>query len=422
MKILFLTENFPPETNAAATRVFERGLYWAKWGHQVTILTSAPNFPKGKLFNGYNNCWRNVEIMDGLRVVRVKTYIAVNQGTFRRTLDFLSFMFSSFFIGLFEQRPDVIVATSPQFFAAVGGWFLAAVRRIPFVFELGDLWPASIVAVGAFRPGQLIQLIEKIELFLYRRADAIVALTDAFKKDLIFRGIYSGKIAVVINGVDNWRYGPRDNDKALEKKYHLKNKFVLGYMGTLGMAHGLTNVLDAATLLVENKNICFLFVGGGADLNTLVEEAKARNLPNVVFMPPQPKAVMPDVWSLCDIALVHLKSEKIFEGVIPSKIFEAMAMGLPILIVSPKGEASKIICQEKAGIHVPAENPIALAGALEKLYFDEQERGALASQSFQASFNYSRSRQAHHMIDVLNMVVEGNGKNVEQLISKYSRR
>ena len=422
MKILFLTENFPPETNAAATRVFERGLYWSKWGHQVTILTSAPNFPKGKLFNGYKNCWKNVEMMNGLRVVRVKTYIAVNQGTFRRTLDFLSFMCSAFFIGLFEQRPDVVVATSPQFFAAVGGWLLSAVRRIPFVFELGDLWPASIVAVGAFKPGRLIQLIERLELFLYQRADAIVALTHAFKKDLICRGIFSGKIAVVINGVDNWRYSPRANDKELEKKYNLENKFILGYIGTLGMAHGLKNVIEAAALLVENKNICFLFVGGGADLNTVIGEAKAQNLSNVIFLPSQPKAAMSNIWSLCDVALVHLKNEKIFEGVIPSKIFEAMAMGLPILLASPKGEASNIICKEKAGVHVPAENPVALAGALEKLYFDGEERRVLASQSFQASFNYSRSRQAHHMIDVLNMVVEGNGKNVEKLISKYSRR
>ena len=151
MRILFLTENFPPETNAAATRVYERACYWASWGHEVTILTCAPNFPHGKLFDGYKNHWRKVEEMGDLRIVRVKTYVAANEGTFRRTTDFVSFMISAFFAGLFEKRPDVVVSTSPQFFAAVGGWALGVIRRSPFVFELGDLWPASIVAVGAMR-------------------------------------------------------------------------------------------------------------------------------------------------------------------------------------------------------------------------------------------------------------------------------
>jgi hypothetical protein len=151
MHVLFLTENFPPETNAAATRVYERACYWIEAGHQVTVMTCAPNFPHGRLMDGYRNRWRQVEEMSGIRVVRVKSYIAANEGIVRRTLDFLSFMATAFFFGLFEKKPDVVVATSPQFFAAVGGWLLATCRRRPFVFELGDLWPASIIAVGAMK-------------------------------------------------------------------------------------------------------------------------------------------------------------------------------------------------------------------------------------------------------------------------------
>ena len=149
MKILFLSENFPPESNAAATRVYERACYWADWGHQVTVITSAPNFPEGKLFSGYENKWKQFETMSGIRVVRVKTYIAANRGIAHRIFDFLSFMVTGFFAALKEERPDVIAATSPQFFTAVAGWAASAVRGIPFVFELGDLWPASIAAVGA---------------------------------------------------------------------------------------------------------------------------------------------------------------------------------------------------------------------------------------------------------------------------------
>ena len=164
MHILFITENFPPETNAAATRVFERACYWVKAGHQVTVITSQPNFPDGKLFPEFKNGWRQVDEMSGIRVVRVKTFIAANRGVLWRTIDFLSFMVTGIWAGLFETKPDVIAATSPQFFAAVGGWLLAGARRVPFVFELGDLWPASIAAVGAVQPGRALQLIEKLEL------------------------------------------------------------------------------------------------------------------------------------------------------------------------------------------------------------------------------------------------------------------
>ena len=249
MRILFLTENFPPETNAAATRVFERACYWAEWGHEVTVLTCAPNFPDGQVYEGYKNRWRQVEEMQGIRVVRVKTFIAANRGTVKRMLDFLSFMVTAFAAGLFERRPDVIAATSPQFFAAVGGWALGFVRRVPFVFELGDLWPASIVAVGAMRPSLGLRMMEKLELFLYRRSAAVAALTHAFKRNLVARGIDAEKISVVINGVDTWRYGPRQRDPELANETGLADKFVVGYVGTHGMAHALVNVLDAAERL-----------------------------------------------------------------------------------------------------------------------------------------------------------------------------
>ncbi len=143
MNILFLSENFPPETNAAASRVFERACYWVRAGHRVTVITCAPNFPTGRLFDGYENRWVQTDVMSGVRVVRVKTYIAPNRGVVRRSLDFLSFLFTGFTAGVFQEKPDVVAATSPQFFAAVAGWAVGAVRRVPFVFELGDLWPAS---------------------------------------------------------------------------------------------------------------------------------------------------------------------------------------------------------------------------------------------------------------------------------------
>jgi glycosyltransferase involved in cell wall biosynthesis len=401
VRILFLTENFPPETNAAATRVFERACYWVKWGHQVDVLTCAPNFPQGKIYPGYTNGWHQVETMAGMRVVRVKTYISANEGFARRTLDFLSFMVTAFVAGFFERKPDVVIATSPQFFAAVGGWALALARRRPFIFELGDLWPASIIAVGAMQPSLAIRWLEKFELFLYRQSARVVALTESFKRDLIRRGIDACKIDVVINGVDLPRYAPRIRDDVFEREWKLGGKFVVGYIGTLGMAHGLANVLDAAEHLRGRDDIRFLLVGPGAERAQLIAESERRGLANVIFAPSQPKGEMPRVWSVCDVALIHLKDSPVFAEVIPSKMFEAMAMGLPLLVAAPPGEATRIAENDGAGLCVPAGDPLALTEAVARLKDNPELREKFARQSLAAAPRHSRETQARNMLNAI---------------------
>jgi colanic acid biosynthesis glycosyl transferase WcaI len=409
MRVLFLTENFPPETNAAAARVYERARHWVRWGHEVTILTTAPNFPDGVVFDGYENRARSVEDMDGIRVVRVKTYIARNKGFLLRTLDFVSYMGAAYVAGLFEERPDVVIATSPQFFAAVGGWALGATRRIPFVFELSDLWPASIAAVGAMRGGRVLDAVERLELFLYARASAIVALTDAFKRDLVGRGVPGEKIAVVINGVDLSRYEPRSRDAELAERLGLTGRFVVGYIGTHGMAHDLANVVAAADLLRDDDRVRFLFVGTGAERESVMARAKELGLQNVVFVGRQPKEAMPAYWSLCDVALVHLKNHEVFKTVIPSKIFEAMAMGLPILLVAPEGEASVIVRREDVGPVVPAGDPRKLADAVVGLLTDDAARSRMVRAGLEAAPRYSREQQARDVLSVCEAVVRGKG-------------
>ncbi len=407
MKILFFTENFPPETNAAATRVYERACYWVRWGHQVTVVTCAPNFPVGRVFPGYENSWYQVEEMSGIRVVRVKTFIAPNKGVIKRALDFLSYLVTGLPAGMIQEKPDVVTSTSPQFFAAVAGWLLGATRGVPFVFELGDLWPASIHAVGVMRKNMALKLMEKLELHLYRKSAAVVALTSAFKENLMRRGIDGNKIAVVINGVELDRYEPRERDAELSAEWDLDGCFVVGYVGTHGMAHGLRNVLDTAELLLDVKDLRFMLVGSGAEREVLIEEAHARRLSNVVFIPPQKKENMPAIWSLCDVALVHLKGSELFAGVIPSKIFEAMGMGLPLILASPEGEASRILQGDKAGAWAPAEEPEALAQAVMKMKDNQHHRTQCAANSLKAAPNHSREHQAKEMIRVLEMVAEG---------------
>ena len=318
-------------------------------------------------------------------------------------------MATSFIFGLFEPKPDVIAATSPQFFATVSGWLLAGRRRVPFVFELGDLWPASISAVGAINGSLLLHPIEKLELHLYRRAEVVVALTAAFKDNLTARGIPKEKIAVIPNGVDTWRYGPRDRDKDMAREWGLEDKFVVGYVGTHGMAHALTSVLDAAELLKHRDDVRFLLAGAGAERDALIADAGRRGLETVIFMPAQPKEAMPRVWSLCNAALVHLKDDPLFAGVIPSKIFEAMACGLPVLLAAPEGEASRIIAKTGSGLHLPPEDPAALADAVAGLADDEGALKALAEKSLAAAPAYSREAQARHMVQVFELAQTRRG-------------
>ncbi len=419
MKILFFTENYPPETNAAATRVHERAVYWARWGHDVTVITCVPNFPYGRLFDGYENKWRQEEILDGIRVVRVKTYIAPNQGVFRRTLDFLSYMITAYLAARRLGRPDVVVSTSPQFFAAVSAWAFSRRQSLRYVFELGDLWPASISAVGAMRPNLALRLLETLELRMYRDADAVVALTPSFKRNLVHRGIPASKIAVVINGVDLWRYGPRPRDAGLSRDLGIgTSDCVFGYIGTHGMAHALSNVLDAAKTLSARADIKVLFAGPGAERDALKSRATAEGLANVRFLDPQPKERMPDVWSLCDVALVHLKDTPAFAEVIPSKIFEAMGMGLPILYAGPTGDGTAIVEAANAGICVAPEQPAALAQAMTALAEDPARRSSLAANSLAAAPSHSREAQARHMINVLETVVAGGGDRAADATSE----
>lgn len=402
MHILFLTDNFPPEGNAPATRTFEHAREWVDKGHKVTIITCAPNFPEGKVFEGYKNKWLSKGKIEGINVWRVKTYITANEGFIKRTIDFISFMLSSLFFGLFTRKVDVVIGTSPQFFTVISAWALAKFKRVPFVFELRDIWPASIIAVGAMKGSWIIKVLEKLELFLYHQADLIISVTHSFKQELKYRGVSPDKIKVVLNGVDLSKYKPLpERDKALSKEFKLQGKFVAGYIGTHGLAHALDSIVEAAELVKTESDIRIVFAGGGADRARLEKLVEARNLSNVVMIPRQAKENMPKIWSLCDVSLVSLKDTPLFSTVIPSKIYESMAMSLPIIISVPEGESTQIIRTQKAGLVIPPENPYRLAEALLKIKNDDDMYNTYAKNGFLAANKFNRRKLSIEMLDYM---------------------
>ncbi len=402
MHILFLTDNFPPEGNAPATRTYEHAREWVKMGHQVTVITGAPNFPEGKVFDGYENHWYHKSYLDGIEVRRVKTYITANEGFVKRILDFMSFMMTSFIAALFVKKADVIVATSPQMFTAVSGWMASVFKNKPFVFELRDIWPASITAVGAMKKSLAIRVLEKLEMFLYRRADKIISVTHSFKSELIARGIDGQKIAVVLNGVDLSAYKPVDEKESdWAHRYDLDNKFVVGYVGTHGMAHALEYVVEAAENLKHDPEIRILFAGGGAAKASIEKLIEDKGLKNVVSISRQPKEEMPKLWSLCDVSLISLKDTQLFETVIPSKIFESMGMGLPMIMTAPSGEGTSIILEADAGVVTNPQDAQQLSDAILSLKKNSELMSKYRLNSAKAASLFSREKLAMQFIEEL---------------------
>lgn len=397
MKILFITDNFPPEVNAPATRTYEHALEWVKQGVEVTIITCVPNFPHGKVYAGYKNKLYQKENIDGIEVIRVWSYITANSGFAKRVLDYVSFAFSAFWAGLF-QKCDVIVATSPQFFTTWTGWALSKVRRKPWIFELRDLWPESIKTVGAMKQGRIIDTLEKIELGLYRDADKVVAVTDAFKANLIGRGIDADKIDVVTNGSNVELFYPRDKDAELLERLGLKDKFVVGYIGTHGMAHSLDFIVRSLSQ-IEDGSIHFLFIGDGAMKKSVVRLAGELNLTNATFLSPVSKDEVPRYLSICDVSLAPLKKEDNFKTVIPSKIFEASAMRKPTLL-GVEGQAQEIIEKYHAGLCFEPENEKDFLEKLETLR-DESVYWKLQDGCSVLAEDFDRKRLAERMLGII---------------------
>lgn len=403
MHILFLTDNFPPEVNAPASRTFEHCREWVKEGHQVTVITGAPNFPRGQTFAGYRNRLWQREVMCGINVIRVWTYISANEGLYKRTFDYLSFMLSGFFAGMLVRRVDLVLGTSPQFFTVCAACMVGVLKRVPWVFELRDIWPESIRTVGLIKQGRCLTLLEKLELFLYKNCSAIIAVTESFQTLLAKRGVDENKIHVVTNGVDLMHYFPREKDEELIRKYGLADKFIAGYIGTHGLAHELGTVLDAAALLqkaADANKFYILFLGEGAEKCALERRAKEEGLDNVVFLGSVEKEQVARFWSLLDASIIHLKRDPLFTTVIPSKLFECMGMSIPVLH-GVEGESAEIVKRHDVGLLFEPETPQSLVNQLRLLANDQALSARLKGNGPIAARQFDRSILAHRMLEIL---------------------
>lgn len=403
MKILFLTHYYTPEGNAPASRVSALAERWAADGHEVTVLTCAPNVPDGVVYPGYRNRWKQTEMLNGVKVVRIWTYIAPNKGTVRRIANYVSYMLTATWHGMRLKKADVMIATSPQFFCGWAGVLLHWFRRLPFVLEIRDIWPESMSAVDAGLPAPLLKIIGVMEKRMYRSATHIVTVGQGYTEKLIERNVPAEKISVIMNGVDKNLFYPRQPNEKLLADHGLTGKFVCSYIGTIGMACGLRTALDAAEMLKQRgrDDIAIVLVGDGAQREALEQEAKERKLDNVLFPGRRPKSEMPDWVASSNVNLVHLKKTDLFTTVMPSKIFESAGCARPILM-GVDGFAKKLVLDAEAGIPMEPENAVQMADALERLAADSEFCRQLGENAYRnIASRYDRDLQADEYLKIL---------------------
>lgn len=404
MRILFITDNFPPEVNAPASRTIENCIYWLKLGAQVEVVTSCPNFPQGKLYNGYQNKFIQKEVIKGISVTRVWTFIKPNKGFIVRILDFLSFAFTSFLYLLFKKKNyDIIIATSPQFFTGLTAMCISKIKGVPWIFEVRDLWPEGIILIN--NKSFFYKLLEKVEASYYKSSGGIVTVTESFKSNIQQRfGYPDSKIEVIYNGSNNDVFKPVSKNIRILTELELEDKFIIGYAGTLGLSHSLDFILSCLPAIYEkNRNIHFVFVGSGVHEEILRKIIEDQKLSNITILPPVPKEDVANYISIFDIGLVPLKKNPAFLKVIPSKIFELSAMRIPILL-GVEGEARKIIEKYEAGIYFEPENQLDFINKVLALYDGKDELGRFSRGLEQLSVDFDRRLLADKMYKFIEKV------------------
>ncbi|HEU5402776.1 MAG TPA: glycosyltransferase family 4 protein [Terriglobales bacterium] len=403
-----MSQHYPPEMGALAGRAAELSRHWALLGHRASVLTAFPNHPTGVVIPEYRDKFKRLfyrEQVDGVDVVRTWLLPYPNRRPIERVLNYGSFCLSASVRGAFLQRPDVVIGTSPPLPIAIAGYNVARVKRVPFIFEVRDLWPESLEGVGlGAEHSRIYKVVASIVRFLYRHSDHIVVVTPAFKDYLnSIWGVPMEKMSIVVNGVETERFVPASRQAQILREFGIpEGKFVASYIGTMGMAHGLETVLEVAELLQQSSpEILLLLVGEGGNREQLVQIARERQLTNVIFTGQQPREKIPAIINSSDLCLALLKNQEVFKTVIPTKMLEFMSCGRPV-VLGVGGQAERILREADAGISVEAENPAAIAEAIRTMYAQPElrERFGRNGRAYILA-KMSREQTARQYLDVL---------------------
>lgn len=407
MKIRFVTPYFPPEVGAAQTRIYELAARLVSMGHEVSVLTTFPNYPSGVVPQEWRKMlfWKGTD--GGICVYRVWSYAAANKGFLKRILSHLSFAAFATAFGLFSPKTEAIIIESPPLFDGFVGVIVGCLRRVPYLFTVADLWPESAVQMGALKNRVLIWLSEQIEMLFYRRSAAVLAITRGIENKLVARDINPSKVKLFRNAVDLQFFSPNVDAADVRQTIAGACEFVVLYAGTLGMAHNLEVVLRAAAQFQDerDKQVKFVLAGDGAEKERLQTLARKMHLHNVGFLAPFPKVRMPLLLKAADCIVVSLSDLEIFRGALPTKLLEAMACAKPV-VLAVAGEAAEVLAEAQAGYCVSPGNHVEIHDAILKLMREPEVASRMGNSGREyVGEHFDRDRSARQLIDLLNNLI-----------------
>jgi colanic acid biosynthesis glycosyl transferase WcaI len=401
MHILIISQNYYPEPVNLWSELSES---LQDIGHNVTVLTGFPNFPSGKLYPGYRiKLWQK-EIINGVSVVRVPLYPYHGRSALKRSLNYLSFMLASCVLGAWGmRRPDVIYAIQPPT-TCLPAWFFSLIWQIPFIYDLQDMWPETLYATGMMNNTKMLRMVTKYCDWIYKRADAIRVISPGFRSNLIKKGVIESKIHLISNWVNTGFYKPKEQDSALAQRFRLIDRINIVYAGTIGPAQGMDTVLDAALLLKDLSEVQFVLVGDGIDLERLKKLSKSYRLENLKFLGRQPMKLMPSLYMLSDMLLVHLRDDPLFRITIPHKTLTYLASGKPVL-AAVEGDVADVIKAVGAGLTCRPGDPAALAEAVRNYCnMSSESRAVMGDNGRKVACDYYAK---DHLIEQVDQMLSG---------------
>jgi len=383
MRILLLTQWYPPEPQKVVSDLAES---LQDCGHDVTVLTGYPNYPSGKLYPGYQlRLWQR-ETLNGVPVIRVPLFPDHSRSGVKRACNYVSFALSSALLGLgLIPRVDLVYVIHPPLTVGFPAWILSRFLRVPFIYEIQDMWPETLRATGMVRSEKVLGIVGRFAKWIYRRAAAIRVISPGFRENLLDKGVPAEKVQVISNWVDTDFYRPVPADPALANRLGFSGRFNVLYAGSIGPAQGLSTVLSAASLLRDVPQVQFVLAGDGIDRQRLQNEAQQQGLTNVRFLGRLPPEEMPGIYALADVLLIHLRADPLFRITIPHKTFTYMASGKPVL-AAVEGDVAAVVQSAEAGFTCPPDDAAAMAAGVRRLLaLSEAERRRLGDQGRQAA-------------------------------------
>lgn len=408
MRVLFISHYYPPEIGAASNRIGYFARYLAKNDHEVSVLTNSPSYPENKIYEGYENRF-TIKIENGVTIYRTKIFLSAKKSFTSRLAHYLSFVISSFVARRKIPRPDIIFASSPPLFTGIIGVIFKKLWKIKLIIDIRDIWPESVESVGAVRNKSLLKQGERLAKWIYKNADHITATSPGIEKKIL-QALQAKEphITVLPNGAELDIFRPDIKGGHIRKIWNLGDKFVALYTGNLGLAQAPEVILKAAEILKNDQNILFLIVGSGVFLKKLQEESQKKNLTNIIFTGPRPRVEMPQFVAASDVCIIPYKASDTFRNTFPSKMFDYMAGGKPI-IINLKGEASNLIEKAECGACIAEESALALAGKIAEFQKNPKESSDLGQNGRKFVENaYTREKISEELLKLLALISVNN--------------